>query len=281
MINRIGVIFDFDETLAPDSTSCFLESLGLDVQEFWEKEVNPLYQKQGWDPIPAYLYKMIEFSNKSSSSDRITQDKLKEFGRKIKFFNGVQNIFRQLEQSAREVNPTVQVDFFLISSGIREILINTKIAKYFKDIWACDFHYNNKREIVFPKNVLSFTDKTRYLFQISKGIFGPESRSNPFEVNAKVSELYIPFNQMIIIGDGFTDVPLFSLISKHGGTAIAVYSSEDKRKWPKAWGFVEDKRVRSLCSADYGKKSTLNHILNMAVANIASNLQIAPTVYQR
>ena len=86
---------------------------------------------------------------------------------------------------------------------------------------------------------------------------------------------------MIIVGDGFTDVPLFSLISKHGGTAVAVYSPDDKRKWPKAWGFVEDKRVRSLCSADYGKKSTLNHILNMAVANIASNLQIAPTVYQR
>ncbi|MBU1087535.1 MAG: haloacid dehalogenase-like hydrolase [Candidatus Omnitrophica bacterium] len=280
MINRIGLIFDFDETLAADSTSCFLESLGLDVQKFWENEVNPLYQKQGWDPIPAYLYKMIEFSQ-SSIKTRITQKNLAEFGKKIKFFNGVQNIFRQIEQRAKEVNPTIQVDFFLISSGIREILMNTKITKYFKDIWACDFEYNSKGEIVFPKNIVSFTDKTRYLFQISKGIFGPESRLNPFEVNKKVSQLYIPFNQMIVVGDGYTDIPLFSLITKNGGKAIAVYNPEDKRKWPKAWGFVEDKRVSNLVPADYGIKHALNHTLMMVVQNIAEKLLVDNTVYQR
>ncbi|MBU1042969.1 MAG: haloacid dehalogenase-like hydrolase [Candidatus Omnitrophica bacterium] len=282
MINRIGVIFDFDETLTSDSTSCFLESLGLDVQKFWKNEVNPLYQKQGWDPIPAYLYKMIEFS-KSSVKNRITQKKLSEFGKKVKFFNGVQNIFRQLEQSAKEVNNTVEVDFFLISSGIREILMNTKVTKYFKDIWACDFEYNSKGEIVFPKNIVSFTDKTRYLFQISKGIFGPDSRLNPFEVNKKVKteDLYIPFNQMIIVGDGYTDIPLFSLITRTGGKAIAVYNPEDKRKWPRAWGFVEEKRVSNLVPADYGKKHALNHILTMAVQNLASKLQLDDTIYQR
>jgi len=279
MINRIGIIFDFDETLAPDSTSCFLESLGIDVQKFWENKVNPLYQKHGWDPIPAYLYKMIEFSQ-SSVKNRITQEKLLEFGKKVKFFNGVQTIFRQLEQSAKEANDKVEVDFFLISSGIREILINTKIAKFFKDIWACDFEYNSKGEIVFPKNIVSFTDKTRYLFQISKGIFGPESRTKPFAVNEKVAKLYIPFNQMIIVGDGYTDIPLFSLIAKNGGKAFAVYSVGDKRKWSRAWGFIEDNRVLNLATADYGKKTTLNDTLNMAVANIARRLEVDEKGYQ-
>ena len=32
MINRIAVIFDFDETLAPDSTSSFLAEMGVDVE---------------------------------------------------------------------------------------------------------------------------------------------------------------------------------------------------------------------------------------------------------
>jgi phosphoglycolate phosphatase-like HAD superfamily hydrolase len=280
MTNRIGIIFDFDETLAPDSTSSFLESLDVDVKDFWLNQVNPLYLKHGWDPIPAYLYKMIEVSQ-SCPQKKITKKKLADFGKKLKFFNGVQTIFGQLEKTAKKVNPAVQVDFFLISSGIRQILMNSKIAKYFKDIWACDFHYNSNGEIVFPKNIVSFTDKTRYLFQISKGIFGPESRLNPFEVNKKVGQLYIPFNQMIIVGDGYTDIPLFSLIKKNDGTAIAVYNPTDKRKWTRAWGFVEDKRVTNLVPADYGKKHALNHILIMAVQTMASKLRLDDTVYQR
>lgn len=279
--NRIAVIFDFDETLAPDSTSSFLESIGVDVEDFWMNKVTPMYKQKGWDPIPAYLYKMIELSKAREAKDRITRKKLIEFGKKVAFFNGAQTIFNKLRQVAEEVNPKVEVDYFLISSGIRDILVNTKIAKFFRDIWACDFHCNEKEEIVFPKNVVSFTDKTRYLFQISKGIFGPETRFNPFEVNKKVEKLYVPFNQMIVVGDGQTDIPLFSLIDKQKGIPIAVYDPNDKRKWGKAWEFVEDDRVKNVVPADYGKKSALNHMLEMAVKKIATTLKIDESTYHR
>ena len=57
MSDVIALIFDFDDTLAPDSTSGFLETIGVDTQQFWTKRVDPLLA-QDWDPVPAYLHQM-------------------------------------------------------------------------------------------------------------------------------------------------------------------------------------------------------------------------------
>jgi len=62
MHETIAIIFDFDDTLAPDSTSGFLDRCGIDVPKFWKDDVQPLLD-DGWDPIPAYLYMMIEKFN--------------------------------------------------------------------------------------------------------------------------------------------------------------------------------------------------------------------------
>ena len=67
--NTIAVIFDFDDTLAPDSTSGFLDNLGLDVPSFWQNRVQPLID-EGWDPIPAYLYMMLKVSGDEVPIDR-------------------------------------------------------------------------------------------------------------------------------------------------------------------------------------------------------------------
>ena len=37
--DTIAVVFDFDDTLALDTTSSFLESLRVDVKDFWSKRV--------------------------------------------------------------------------------------------------------------------------------------------------------------------------------------------------------------------------------------------------
>ena len=86
---------------------------------------------------------------------------------------------------------------------------------------------------------------------------------------------------MIVIGDGQTDIPLFSLIDKQKGIPIAVYDPDDKRKWGKAWEFVQDDRVKNVVPAEYGKKSALNHMLEMAVTKIATTLKIAESAYHR
>lgn len=280
MQNVIALIFDFDDTLAPDSTSGFLDNLGVNPDEFWKESV--VLQEQGWDPVPAYLYKLIELSKSKRTGGLITRDQFQDWGSRIKFFSGVTSIFKRLKDFAAKVNPQVRLEFYLVSSGVRDVIASSKIAAQFTDIWACDFHYGRKGELLFPKNVISFTDKTRYIFQISKGLIGPEYRSKPFEVNRSVlaAELRVPFRHMIFTGDGYTDIPCFSLVRKEGGVSFGVYDPSNSDKWSRAWGYIEDHRVTNLAPADYGKNSGLTHNLMMAISKIAAEIRLGSSSYQ-
>lgn len=277
MQDTIAVIFDFDDTLAPDSTSSFLDSLGIDVKSFWSDEVQPLIES-GWDPVPAYLYGMLK---KSGPAD-ITREKLTRWGNKIQLYNGATRIFDRLRKHAHSVSPTTSVEYYLISSGIGETLRATRVAKHFHDMWACDFHYHDDGRIGFPRNIVSFTDKTRYIFHISKGIVGTDTRGKPFEVNRKVApdKLRVPLDQMIFVGDGYTDIPCFSMIRKNDGVAIGVYDGGDRARWGRAWGFIEDGRVSNLVPADYGKNSALTNSLMMAIDSIARKIALRRSTYQ-
>jgi len=257
-----------------------LDSIGVNVPLFWQNEVQPLLTDD-WDPVPAFLYRIIELSN-SGRIQPVTQQDLSHWGSQIQFYEGVEDIFGRLRNHARTVNPRLALEFYLISSGIGEILRHTRIAHQFNDIWACEFIYNEAGHLTFPKRVVSFTDKTRYLYQIKKGIFGPTSRGKPFDVNRKVSPLQvrIPFDRMIVVGDGYTDIPCFSLVKKHGGVAIGVYDNDHREKWGRAWGFIEDGRVSNLVPADYRNKSALSNSLMMAVQSIAQKIFLASYTYQ-
>jgi len=278
----IAVVFDFDDTLAPDTTSGFLEHLGEPPDKFWQARVDPLLE-EGWDPIPAYLYRLIELSRELPPNRRITRERLAAFGRQVRLHEGVTRIFGKLESTVRNVHPDLRLEFYIISSGIREIILNTRISASFSGIWACDYHYDPESgEILFPKNIISFTDKTRYLFQISKGFVGPDYSNRPFEVNRRVAEeaLRIPFKQMIYVGDGYTDIPCFSLIRKQGGIAIGVFDSSRPEKWRQAWGFIEEERVSNLAPADYRKGSALEQSLLMAVHSMAVHIALRKRTYQ-
>jgi hypothetical protein len=279
-MNKIAVVFDFDDTLALDSTSGFLESLGADVNDFWKNKVQPMLNV-GWDPIPAYLYQMIELSQ-SGIVGRITEERFRGFADNIIFHGGVDTIFARLKEYTIASFPDIYIEFYLISSGIGDIVRHTKISKNFTEMWACDFVYNQEGGIHFPKKIVSFTDKTRYLFYISKGLIGKKYESLPFEVNKKVdtAKLRIPMDQIIFVGDGYTDVPCFSLVMKSGGIAFGVYDIEERSKWDKAWGFIEDRRVSNLLSANFSAKSDLSNSLIMAIESIARKIQLKMLAYQ-
>ncbi len=265
----IAVIFDFDDTLSSDSTTGFLQSLGIDTKRFWGTENKQLLDS-GWDPIPAYMYQMIEWSNKQKPENRITRKKIEAFGGNVRLFSGVQRLFGNLTKIVTAIDPTFTVEFYIISSGIGDLIRHCKIAKYMKDIFASDFEYLRTGEICYSKKVVSFTDKTRYIFQISKGLIGETYRNKPFEVNRKIENrnLHIPLCNMIFIGDGYTDVPCFSLLNKNQGTAFAVYDKANNEKKYKAWGFIEDGRVKNLHSGNYSKGSDLLNSIEMSISSI-------------
>ncbi|MFA5489403.1 MAG: HAD family hydrolase [Candidimonas sp.] len=281
MSDVIALIFDFDDTLAPDSTSGFLADIGVDVEAFWQQRVNPLLFEQDWDPVPAYLHEMIAVS-RSRRHGLITRERLEDWGRRLPLHSGVDTLFERLRAVVKANHPQVQLEFYLISSGIGDVVRHTAIAHEFTDIWASEFVYDEDDGISFPKRVVSFTDKTRYLFHIQKGIIGAASRSKPFDVNRKVApeKLRVPFEQMVFVGDGYTDIPCFSLIRRSGGVAFGVWDPKHRDKRSRAWGFIQEGRVSNLNQARYDEHAELYQWLEEAVESLAGRIALNARIYR-
>jgi phosphoserine phosphatase len=269
--SRIAIVFDFDDTLTPDSTSAFLAFKGIQPEEFWSKDVNPLLLDD-WDPVPAYLYALL---NESRRNKVITKNDFISFAATIEPYPGLCQLLEHLKVTVREADPLIELEYYIISSGIEDIIRQTSFAHYFTDIWASNYHYSTDGSIEYPKKIISFTDKTRYLFQINKGLIGKAARGKPFEVNKKVKaeQLRIPLRNMIYVGDGYTDIPCFSLLKQNEGFAIGVYDKHDQKKRDKAWEFVQDERVSNLLSADYSEGSDLCNSLEMSVRSILGRIR--------
>ena len=83
-----------------------------------------------------------------------------------------------------------------------------------------------------------------------------------------------------MVGDGYTDIPCFSLVRAQGGIAIGVFDADNREKWGKAWGFIEDGRVSNLVPSDYSEKSALTYSLIMAVESLAKSISLVDHTYQ-
>jgi phosphoserine phosphatase len=263
--NRLAIVFDFDDTLTPDSTSAFLAYKAIQPEEFWQNRVNPLLTED-WDPVPAYMFALLQEAKVNS----ISKNDFAAFATSIKPYPGLCELLDHLKAVVKEFDALTEIEYYIISSGIEDIIAQTSFAHYFTDIWASNFQYTSDGTIEFPKKIISFTDKTRYLFQINKGLIGKAARGKPYQVNKKVKaeQLRIPLHNMIYVGDGFTDIPCFSLLKQNEGLAIGVYDKHDRNKRDKAWEFVQDERVSNLLSADYSEGSDLYNSLEMAVRSI-------------
>lgn len=257
----IAIVFDFDGTLAPDSTTGFLESLGIDTNEFWKHQKD--YFDNEWDFVPSYMQMILEESKKYGEKNPFTRDNFIKYAKTIKFYEGVTTLFTRLKKHIQKAQQSAEIEFYIISSGIETIIRHSKIAEEFTDIWASEFSFDEKGTIYAPKRMISFTEKTRYLYQISKGLIGPSARKDPNRVNVHVDDYRVLFKNMIYIGDGMTDVPCFSLVKKYEGSTIAVH---EPLQWEKALkNFKDDKRVRHLVHANYEKNSDLENAIKTSI----------------
>lgn len=234
--NTIALIFDFDDTLTDDSTSLLLEAHGIDVEDFWKKRVAPLVD-DGWDPAPAYLHLILSQVGAGKPLGRLSNEKLREFGKQCAFYPGLPGIFDDLRAQVRAhtlSNPSIE--FYVISGGLEEIILGSSIASHFSAVRGCRFAEIDG-EVGAIRNVVTFTEKTRYLFELNKGLLKPDRR-NPYLVNNNVEpqNRRIPFSNMIYVGDGLTDVPCFSLLDKQGGKGFGVFDATKKGAHQKGLG---------------------------------------------
>ncbi|NDJ20492.1 HAD hydrolase-like protein [Nostoc sp. B(2019)] len=270
--NRIAIVFDFDDTLVPDTVDALLESLGIDALEFRQEKIRPLIDK-GWDKILARFYALIEESKRQGN--KITQEYIANFGQELAPFDGVNKMFDHLQQCAHELNPKVEVEFYLITCGMVEIARHNCIAPNFKAMWGCEFSYDDRNGIEFLKKIVTHTEKTRYLFQIAKGFDDYQDDGKTFVYrDLPPEELHIPLTQVIYVGDGESDIPCFSLMNQEQGTAIALYKDSTPEEWGRELKMTQSQRVANLAPVDYSENSELMQSLTLAVEGLCKRIAL-------
>jgi hypothetical protein len=90
--NVIAVVFDFDDTLTDDSTTKLLETHGIDPRDFWENRMRELTDV-GWDAPLAYLKLILDQIGDGKPFGRLTNEKLREFGKSLEFYCGIPELF--------------------------------------------------------------------------------------------------------------------------------------------------------------------------------------------
>ena len=258
----IAIMYDFDKTLCTTDMQeyDFIKNLGITPSEFWG-ECSKLTEKNEMDKILAYMYVMIKMCKDKHIP--LTREYLNNCGKNVVLYKGVSTWFNRIQNYADKIG--VNVEHYIISSGITEIIEGTSIAKYFKHIYGCKFIYNEFGDALWPGLAINFTLKTQFIFRIAKGVLDVRDDDN---LNNHQNNKKIPFENMIYIGDGLTDVPCMKLLKDKGGKSIALYPSLNKRK--QALKLVEDERINYVCVADYSQNSTLERIVKLMMDSVAT-----------
>ena len=242
----IALMYDFDKTLCSKDMQeySFIPSIGMSASDFWS-EADRIAHKSDMDKILAYMYLMIKQAKKNDVS--ISRESF------------------------------IEVEHYIISSGLKEIIDGTSIAKEFKRIYACEFHYNASGNADWPQRAVNYTTKTQYLFRISKGVLDVMDDVK-LNRNIEDDDRRIPYRNMIYIGDGLTDVPCMKLIKQYGGQSIAIYQKSQKSKTEV---LLKDNRVNFICEADYSKDSELDRIIKLIVEKMATTSILAQISHEQ
>ena len=260
----VALIYDFDKTLCTKDMQeyAFIPALGMSSSAFWG-EVNAMTDAEEMDNILAYMYKMVEKAKEKKVP--ITRDTFQEMGSKVEYFDGVKTWFERINAYGEKVG--VRVEHYIVSSGIKEIIEGTEIARFFKKIYACEFMYDYNGSIQWPKFAVNYTAKTQFLFRINKGVLTIDSKSaNKLNRFTPENERRVPFRNMIYIGDGLTDVPCMKLVKSYGGQSIAVFDQEKGKDAAEALKVAN--RVNFVAAADYGTGSDIEIIVQAIIKKI-------------
>ena len=265
----IAFLYDFDKTLCTTDMEdyAFIPSLGYTPAEFWGR-ANAFGWENRMDGLLAYMYTMIQ----ECAAQNIKLDRafLNHCGESIQLFPGVREWFARINAFGESLG--VQVEHYVISSGLREIIEGSGIAQEFREIYACEFYYNENGDACWPKLDVNFTNKTQFVYRINKGILDV-SRDKELNDSMPDDSKRVPFTNMIYMGDGLSDVPCMKMMRAYGGQAIAVYQ-EDNRAGVE--DLLSKGRVDFIFPADYREGTALDS----TVKNIIRKMAICDTLLE-
>lgn len=270
--NIIAIVYDYDQTLSPNymQDEVLFPRFGIDPKKFWAR-CHELVKEQGFDNELAYMKVLLDYLE----IDRPTNTDLRALGERLRFFPGLPEMFEEFKRGL--LTPQyeahgIRLEHYIISSGLKVLIDGSKLAPYVRAVFGCEFAEDRDGRITFPKRVISHTQKTQFLFRINKGLLDLGEDVNdhmPPELRP------IPFEHMIYIGDGPTDVPCFTVVRQQGGQAIAVYNPDDptRSSFKKCFQLsTHANRVRHIAPADFRAGSHLRLLLEQMVEEVAMRI---------
>ncbi len=270
-LTKVAICYDFDGTLSAGNMQeyDFLPGLGITPNDFWA-EAGRVSRQHTADPILAYMKLMLDKARESGTV-AITRRSFQEFGRTVKLFDGVETWFARLNDFAR--SQELELEHYIISSGLKEMLEGTAIYNEFKQVFACSFIYDDAGVAQWPAMVVNYTTKTQFLFRINRAAFDLSSSA---AVNAFIpkDQRPIPFSRFIYIGDGDSDVPCMKLVKDKGGYSIAVHAPGRNEKLFAAQQLLEDGRVNFVAEANYAPGLRLEHLVQTVLKKINAELEL-------
>lgn len=262
----MAIAYDFDGTLADGNMQehQFLPDISMKPAAFWA-EVKRLTKEHQADEVLVYMNLMLRKA--AAAGVPVRRDDFKARGKAIQLFDGVTDWFDRITEYGRAKG--VRVEHFLISSGNAEIFAGTPIASKFKQVYASKFMFDENGAATWPALAVNYTTKTQYLFRINKD-------AHDLADNGKVNQYVekrdrpVPFENMVFIGDGSTDIPCFRLVKEQGGLSVAVFKPRTKGAQEKAAKYLRDGRVHAVVPATYTEGAELDRIIKANIEAVAA-----------
>jgi 2-hydroxy-3-keto-5-methylthiopentenyl-1-phosphate phosphatase len=277
--NIIAVVYDFDGTLTPQPMQEYtiLPEIGIrDGRQFW-KQVNEESARTNGEAIVAYMRLMLEESK--ARRFPLTAERLKKLAGNVNYFPGVRTYFERINAYVRkQFDEDIELRHYIISAGLKEIISGTAIAGYFYKVFASEYYYDEYGAATFPNVIVNDTLKTQFIFRINKG---KENLSENINLHMPMPLRPIPFQNIMYIGDGLTDVPCMTVIRKNGGYAIAVYKSHSPRGRKTCVDLLKAERVNFIAKADYRSGTELDRLIKLLLGNMVEGIRYGRETFRQ
>jgi len=267
--NTIALVYDFDGTLIPKTMQDYtiIPRLKLRSDKFWSDIMEEAEATDG-EVMMIYMRQLI--TRASSMNIKITKSEFKLMASKIEYFKGVFTWFDNINKYLKNNHKRIKVAHYVISAGHHEILESTAIRKKLTNVFGSQYYFNEQGHATFPKVVVTDTAKTQFLFRINKG---KEKVSDSINSHMPEELRPIPFENMIYIGDGLTDVPSMALIKKQNGHAVSVYPRGSKKQKKVSSDLLAAKRVDFIAEANYTRNSILFKRICLIIDMISARIK--------
>ena len=266
-IPRILLAFDFDRTLAGDSVDAICGAYGV-PRDDWERDYEAALG-ENWDDIVRRGQALIHLGRDRGRP--LSKEVCAEAAERIELFPGVLEMPDRLRAAAADVADGIELEFVVLSSGYDELISRTAIAGAFDRILASGFESDADGVLYCVKRIVDHPGKALYLEALGKGAEvggsnAPERAGDPVDPD----DMHCPFDQMIYLGDGASDLQAFGFLNRAGGQTIAIAAEGAFDPGT----LTHDQRVDAAPPPDYRAGEPLMEALEHAVRACAHRIAL-------